>query len=50
MNEQIGVHIVVDFNEGNQTITFNTSNGDLVNVVNPYADINYNEKIIFKLN
>ena len=50
MNEQIGVHIVVDFNEGNQCITFNTSNGDLVNVVNPYANIDYNNKIIFNLN
>ena len=50
MKEQIGVHIVVNFNQNNQEITFNTSNGDLVNVVNPYADINYGKSINFSLN
>lgn len=50
MNEQIGVHIVVDFDKENQTISFNTSSGELVNVVNPYAPINYGKTFVFPLN
>lgn len=50
MKEQIGVLIKVDFNKNNQTITYNTSSGELVNIVNPFAEKDYGKTIIFPLN
>ena len=50
MNEQIGVYINVDFTKSMQNIAFNTSSGDLVSVVNPYAPINYGKNFSFQLN
>jgi hypothetical protein len=50
MKEQIGVLIRVDFTKNNQTITYNTSNGELVNVVNPFAIKDYGNTIVFPLN
>ena len=50
MKEQIGVFIRVDFTKNNQTITYNTSNGELVNIVNPFAVKDYGNTIIFPLN
>ena len=50
MNEQIGVYISVDFSNKLQKISFNTSSGELVNVVNPFADINYGSNFSFNLN
>ena len=55
----IGAFINVDFTKNEQTITYNTSDNDLVYIVNPFISIKdekrltekeYGEKIVFKLN
>lgn len=50
MNEQIGVFIKVNFEQNNQTITYNTSSGELVNIVNPFFEKDYGKTIVFPLN
>jgi hypothetical protein len=56
MKEQIGAYISVDFAKNEQVITYNTSNGDLVDVVNPFVGVDnpeneksYGNKIVFPL-
>jgi hypothetical protein len=50
MKEQIGVLIKVDFNKNNQTLTYNTSSGELVDIVNPFYEKDYGNTIVFPLN
>lgn len=48
-SSQIGMQTVVDFNERVQTCTYNDSNGKIISMVNPFADINYGEHLRFDL-
>lgn len=49
VKSQIGLNVYVDFNNKIQECTFNNSRGDLVNIVNPFKDINYGTTIKFSL-
>lgn len=48
--DQIGALIRVDFTENKQTITYNTSSGELVDIVNPFYEKDYGNTIVFPLN
>ena len=49
LNSQIGLSIIVDFNNKTQTCIFNNSKGDKVNIVNPYFDVNYKDEIVYSI-
>lgn len=49
VKSQIGLNIHVDFNNKIQECTFNNSKGELINLVNPFKDIDYGNKITFSL-
>ena len=44
-NKQIGLAIEVDFNNNKQIATYNNYYGEKVNIVNPFADIDYGNEI-----
>ena len=49
MKSQIGLGIRVDFENNIQTCIYNTSNGEKVNVVAPFSEIDYGDEIVFDL-
>ena len=49
LNSQIGLSIIVDFNNKTQTCIFNNSKGDKVNIVNPYFDVDYKDEIVYSI-
>lgn len=49
VKSQIGLNVHVDFNNKIQECSFNNSKGELINLVNPFKDINYGNKIVFSL-
>lgn len=49
MKSQIGTYISVDFGNKTQTVKFTDSLGKEINVVNPFADINYGKELVFSL-
>ena len=49
LNSQIGLSIIVDFNNKTQTCIFNNSKGEKVNIVNPYFDVNYKDEIVYSI-
>lgn len=50
MKSQIGVSVSVDLTNNTQTFIYNDSNGKHINMVNPFVEINYGNKIVFPLN
>ena len=50
MKSQIGVSVEVDFTNNTQTCIYNDSNGNKINMLNPFAYINYGNEIVFPLN
>ena len=44
-NKQIGLSIEVDFVNNKQVASYNNYYGEKVNIVNPFADINYGNQI-----
>ena len=46
---QIGLSIRVDLNKGIQTATYNNSKGEKVNMINPFAKIDYGTEIVISL-
>ena len=50
MKSQIGVSVSVDLTNNTQTCIYNDSNGKHINMVNPFVEINYGNKIVFPLN
>ena len=50
VKSQIGLSVSVDFINQIQTVIYNNSNLDKVNIVNPFADIDYGKEIVIDLN
>lgn len=46
---QIGLSVVVDFDTNTETIVYNNSNGKIISIANPFAEITYGNEIVVNL-